>query len=200
MTSRDPKEFLSTLIKEKVTILNQTPSAFLQLVDACSENLSKNLLSLRYVIFGGEKLEFQSLANWYEMFDDENPSLINMYGITETTVHVTFRRLTKSDLKLQAKVANRLSNRRSKYLFSRQRIKPSSQWGPSRNVYLRAGLANGYINKPALTAEKFIPNPFTRCISNTRLYKTGDLGRYTPNKDIDYLGRIDHQIQLRGFR
>src|SRR5262249_26539337 len=96
--SRSPEAFHELLSREKVTVLNQTPSAFRQLMTADETRSRAGELSLRFVIFGGEALELQSLKPWFETHGDRQPKLVNMYGITETTVHVTYRPLTVGDL------------------------------------------------------------------------------------------------------
>src|SRR5262249_1539341 len=98
--SRSPEAFYELLCEQKVTVLNQTPSAFRQLIRVEESIDSIKRLSFRFVIFGGEALEIQSLRPWFDRHGDENPKLINMYGITETTVHVTYRPLTIADLDL----------------------------------------------------------------------------------------------------
>ena len=97
LVSRSPKAFYELLVREQVTVLNQTPSAFRQLIEA-EDAAGQKDLALRYVIFGGEALEMQSLRPWYERHGDRQPQLVNMYGITETTVHVTYRPLSERDL------------------------------------------------------------------------------------------------------
>ncbi len=88
--SRSPQDFYPLLLSEGVTVLNQTPSAFKQLARvACEAPPSSSPLPLRYVVFGGEALDVGSLQPWFERFGDRSPQLVNMYGITETTVHVT---------------------------------------------------------------------------------------------------------------
>ena len=100
--SRSPNDFYSLLVREQVTVLNQTPSAFKQLmaVDKVEESagVAESNLALRWVIFGGEALEFSSLAGWLDRHGDQRPQLVNMYGITETTVHVTYRPISARDL------------------------------------------------------------------------------------------------------
>ena len=98
LTSRSPEDFYELLVKEGVTVLNQTPSAFKQLMQAEEKLGVSRELRLRYVIFGGEALEMHSLKPWFERHGDRKPLLVNMYGITETTVHVTYRPLSASDL------------------------------------------------------------------------------------------------------
>ena len=99
LTSRSPEDFYRLLVNEGVTILNQTPSAFRQLMQAEDTLGVSDNLSLRYVIFGGEALEMHSLKPWFDRHGDQRPKLVNMYGITETTVHVTYRPLSAADVK-----------------------------------------------------------------------------------------------------
>jgi amino acid adenylation domain-containing protein len=199
LVSRSPQEFHSLLGQEQVTVLNQTPSAFQQLLKADAESTGK--LSLRYVIFGGEALELQSLEPWFEKHGDRHPQLVNMYGITETTVHVTYRPISVADLNNNASVIGCPIPDLQLYLLdSHQQRVPIGI--PGEICVGGAGLARGYHRRPELTAERFIANPLhakTEPISE-RLYRSGDLGRYLANGDIEYLGRLDHQVKLRGFR
>ncbi|MGZ8946431.1 MAG: non-ribosomal peptide synthetase [Methylococcaceae bacterium] len=196
--SRSPEEFYRLLIKEGVTVLNQTPSAFRQLIQIDQAIEDKNLLKLRYVIFGGEALDFSSLSPWFKKHGDQAPQLINMYGITETTVHVTYHALTKVDELNQKSVIGTALPDLQTYILDNN-LQPQAIGIPGELYVAGAGLARGYLNRPELTAEKFIPNPF--CDKpNARLYKTGDLVRWLPDGNIEYLGRIDQQVQLRGFR
>ncbi|AFY44054.1 non-ribosomal peptide synthetase [Nostoc sp. PCC 7107] len=197
--SRSPEDFYQLLVTQQVTVLNQTPSAFSQLIQLEESWGTRKQLSLRLVIFGGEALQLESLRPWFERHGDRSPQLVNMYGITETSVHVTYRPLTKADLELGlGSVIGRPIPDLQIYLLDRyQQLVPM---GVKGEMYVGgAGVARGYLNRPELTTEKFIDNPFSDR-PNARLYKTGDLGRYLPNGDIEYLGRIDNQVKIRGFR
>ncbi|MDZ7949845.1 non-ribosomal peptide synthetase [Nostoc sp. DedQUE09] len=197
--SRSPEDFYKLLLTQQVTILNQTPSAFSQLIQAEKSFGNTNKLSLRKVIFGGEALQLESLRPWFERHGDQFPQLVNMYGITETTVHVTYRPLTMKDLEVtSASVIGRPIGDLQVYLLDK--FRQSVPIGVPGEMYIGgAGVVRGYLNRPELTPLRFIPNPFSNK-PNARLYKSGDLGRYLPNGDIEYLGRIDHQVKVRGFR
>ena len=198
MVSRSASAFRELLVRERVTVLNQTPSAFRQLVQA-DRALPKADLALRYVIFGGEALEFQSLRPWFERYGDEKPQCVNMYGITETTVHVTYRVVRLADLEnnsgsnigvpipdLQVYVVDPAGNRVAV--------------GETGEMLVGGlGVARGYLNRPELTAQRFIANAFEP-EKSPRLYRSGDLARPLENGDLEYLGRIDHQVKIRGFR
>src|SRR5581483_5152725 len=196
LISRAPDEFYRLLHKERVTVLNQTPSSFRQLIQA-EEKVGHHDLALRYVIFGGEALEMQSLKPWYERHGDQKPLLVNMYGITETTVHVTYRPLSLNDTNGGSVIGRPIPDLQL-YILDQHR-QPVPIGVPGEMYVGGAGVARGYLNRPELTRERFIPDPFSSR-PGARLYKTGDLARFLVNGDVEYLGRIDHQVKIRGFR
>jgi amino acid adenylation domain-containing protein len=195
LVTRSPESFYELLCQQKVTILNQTPSAFRQLIQAEQAIATVGKLNLRLVIFGGEALEPLSLQPWFERHDDQSPQLVNMYGITETTVHVTYRPLSKADLNSTASLIGRPIPDLQIYLLD-EYLQPVPIGVPAQMYVGGAGVTRGYLNRPELTQQRFISNPF----NNSKLYKTGDLARYLPNGDLEYLGRIDNQVKIRGFR
>jgi len=198
-TRRSPEDFYRLLINEKVTVLNQTPSAFTQLMIAdenLNEKTSSTSMNLRYVIFGGEALNIAGLKPWFNRHGDTRPQLVNMFGITETTVHVTYRPLTREDAEdgSGSLIGNRLSDLTLYILDQSLRPVPVGVIG---ELYVGgSGLARGYLGRAALTNERFIANPF----GSERLYRTGDIARWTRRGDIEYCGRNDHQVKMRGFR
>ncbi|MHC1765982.1 MAG: amino acid adenylation domain-containing protein [Verrucomicrobiia bacterium] len=197
LVSRSPRTFHDLLVGERVTVLNQTPSAFRQLIQADAE--SNEELALRWVVFGGEALEFQSLRAWFERHGDQRPRLVNMYGITETTVHVTYRVITLADLEAGrgSVIGESIPDLTLHILDEHQRPCPV---GVAGEIAVGGeGVARGYLRRPELTAERFIPDPFSSK-PGARLYRSGDLARRLPDGDIEYLGRIDDQVKIRGFR
>jgi amino acid adenylation domain-containing protein len=196
--SRDPAAFRKLLVSERVTVLNQTPSAFRQLILADLDEAPAGY-ALREIIFGGEALELQSLKPWIERYGDAKPRLVNMYGITETTVHVTYRPITRADVE-----AGRGSviGRPIPDLYIRlldERGEPVPVGVPGEIWVGGAGVANGYLNRPDLTAQRFVTDPFDPSRS-ARLYRAGDLARRLPDGELEFLGRIDAQVKIRGFR
>ncbi|NQZ08155.1 MAG: amino acid adenylation domain-containing protein [Algicola sp.] len=202
--ARAPDDFYQLLIAEKVTVLNQTPSAFGQLnaIDALHANQDQQpSLSLRVVVFGGEALDLAQLSGWVERHGDNIPQLVNMYGITETTVHVTYRRIRSADIvRNKGSLIGRPIGDLTLYLLD-ERLMPVPIGVCGEMFVGGQGVTRGYLNQPQLTASRFIDNPFANDKSPAeRLYRTGDLARYQPDGEIEYLGRIDDQVKIRGFR
>ncbi|HWD19238.1 MAG TPA: amino acid adenylation domain-containing protein [Verrucomicrobiae bacterium] len=197
LVSRSPEAFYELLERERVTVLNQTPSAFRQLIWAENAAPEARRLSLRYVIFGGEALNLPMLRPWFDRHGDKTPCLINMYGITETTVHVTYRPIRQADLDvgLGSVIGDPIPDLEFLLLDEKLRLAPSGC--PGEICIGGPGLAKGYLNRPELTAEKFIPHPLGGA---GKLYRSGDLARRLPGGEIEYLGRMDCQVKIRGFR
>lgn len=196
LMSRDPEAFYNLVCTKNVTVLNQTPSAFRQFVPVDLEQSQK--LNLRYVIFGGEALDKTSLRPWFERHSDRSPQLVNMYGITETTVHVTYYPLTSADLDTTTSCIGVPIPSLYVYILDEQRQPvPTGLWG---EMYVGGGgVTRGYLNRPELSAERFIADP-SGDRPSAYLYKTGDLGRYNWDGRLEYLGRLDNQVKVRGFR
>ena len=199
LVSRSPKDFYALLREERVTVLNQTPSSFLQLIKLEKDHGPARDLSLRLVIFGGEALDLQTLRPWIADHGDQKPLLVNMYGITETTVHVTCRPLRAADVEQErgSVIGNPISDLQLYILDQHQQPVP---WRvPAELCVGGAGVARGYLNSPDLTAQKFIPDPYSE-VPGSRLYRSGDSARRLPDGEIEYLGRLDQQVKIRGFR
>jgi amino acid adenylation domain-containing protein len=193
--SRSPQDFYRLLQQEGVTVLNQTPSAFRQLIRAEESAAAPGSLALRYVIFGGEALDLSSLKPWFERHGDAKPQLVNMFGITETTVHVTYRPLSAADVGAGSMIGKPIPDLQV-YLLDEQ-LRPVARGEPGEIYVGGAGVARGYLNRPELTAQKFVADPAQ---PGRRLYRSGDLGRFHADDDLEYLGRIDSQVKIRGFR
>ncbi|HSF40227.1 MAG TPA: amino acid adenylation domain-containing protein, partial [Thermoanaerobaculia bacterium] len=195
--SRSPESFHDLLVHEKVTVLNQTPTAFRQLLRA--DDAARKETALRLVIFGGEALDLESLSPWMARHGSERPRLINMYGITETTVHVTYRPISAADVERgrTSPIGVPIPDLQLHLLDPASRPVPI---GVPGEIYVGGrGVARGYLNRPDLTAERFVPDPFSE-IPGERLYRTGDLARRRADGGVEYLGRIDTQVKVRGFR
>lgn len=195
-TTRDPAAFLRLLADEGVTVLNQTPSAFAALDRADHDRAGRDQLSLRLVIFGGEALDPRRLAGWYRR-RGEHAHLVNMYGITETTVHVTYRPLSPADAEQRSSLIGRPIPDLKLLLLDGETMRPVSRGEIGEIFVAGAGLARGYLNRPELNAARFVPHPDQ---PGARLYRSGDLARQVEDDDYEYLGRADQQVKIRGFR
>ncbi|HYC51574.1 MAG TPA: amino acid adenylation domain-containing protein [Gemmatimonadaceae bacterium] len=197
--TRSPERFHDLLSRERVTVLNQTPSAFKLLAQVDATTRRASALTLRYVIFGGEALALESLREWVSRHGDAEPQIVNMYGITETTVHVTYRRIRRADIdaRLGSVIGEPIPDLELYILDEQQRPVPV---GVAGEIYVGgAGVARGYLGRPVLTAERFLPDTFVEH-TGARMYRSGDKARWLSNGDIEYLGRLDHQVKIRGFR
>ncbi|HEY6794441.1 MAG TPA: amino acid adenylation domain-containing protein [Kineosporiaceae bacterium] len=192
--SRDAEAFWELLRKERVTVLSQTPSAFRQLAAVAADG-GYPATDLRLVVFGGEALEPAALRDWLAHYGDRSPRLVNMYGITETTVHVTLRPLGVADAGTTGSpIGSPLPDLGLAVLDADLEPVPA---GVKGELYVSgAGVSRGYLGRPGLTAERFLPDPFT----GGRMYRTGDLAILRPDGELVFCGRADQQVQLRGFR
>ncbi|MGV9433571.1 amino acid adenylation domain-containing protein, partial [Nocardia sp. NPDC003648] len=192
-TSRSPEQFRELLLAERVTVLNQTPSAFYQLI-AADLATTPGDYALRTVIFGGEALEPQRLTGWFARYP-RSPRLVNMYGITETTVHASYREITPETGSASV-IGGALAGLTVRVLDSRLRPVPV---GVPGEIYVSgAQLARGYLARPDLTASRFVADAYGA--PGSIAYRSGDLARWTADGDLEYLGRADQQVNLRGFR
>lgn len=197
--SRDPKRFHQLVHAEGVTVLTQTPSAF-RLFDRADDEAGRPASKLRYVVFAGEALDFRSLSDWVARHGDDRPHLVNMYGITETTVHSTYRRISKEDVgSRRSLIGLPLGDLELHVLDFAGRHVPV---GATGEIHIGGpGVALGYLGLPELTAERFVDLALWPEPGNTRrFYRSGDLARATEDGDLEYMGRADRQVKIRGFR
>jgi len=190
--ARDTLAFSELLVQEGVTILNQTPGAFYLLQDQVITDGSP--LQVRCVIFGGEALSPARLQPWKAQYPACR--LVNMYGITETTVHVTYREILDADI--AAGISNIGKPIPTLYCYILDQDQQLLPAGTAGELYVGgSGVARGYYRRPELSAARFINDPFN---AGNRLYRSGDLARRLPDGNMEYLGRIDEQVKIRGYR
>jgi amino acid adenylation domain-containing protein len=191
--ARNPEEFRELLHRERVTVLNQTPSAFGQLLSA--ERPGAGPLAVRLLIFGGEALDARALLPW---FDAHPCEVVNMYGITETTVHSTWTRVTRRAALAGSRAVGRALPGWSVHVLD-PRGRPVPPGVPGEIFVGGDGLARGYLGRPGLTAKRFPPDHLSGT-SGARLYRSGDRGRWRPDGVVEHLGRLDTQVKVRGYR
>ncbi|MEX3651029.1 non-ribosomal peptide synthetase, partial [Mycolicibacterium porcinum] len=188
---------LAVLVDEQVTVLSQTPSAFyaLQAVDGLEPGPSGQL-KLETVVFGGEALEPQRLRSWLDGHRG-SPRLINMYGITETTVHASFREICEADAVGSASPIGRPLGHLGFFVLDRS-LRPVPVGVVGELYVVGAGLGCGYWRRGELTSTRFVACPFGG--TGARMYRTGDLASWGSDGQLQYLGRADEQVKIRGYR
>jgi acyl-CoA synthetase (AMP-forming)/AMP-acid ligase II len=192
-----PSDFLELVRRERVTVLNQVPSAFRHLREAWEED-GRPDLPVRHLIFGGESVDLADVARFVDACGAAPPAVVNMYGITEATVHVTRKPLARGDMEglAVAPIGRPLPHLSVDVLDpAGRRVEP----GEVGEMWVAgAGVAAGYLNRPELTAERFRTIEIGGNL--LRAYRTGDLARVLPDGELDFAGRADEQIKVRGFR
>jgi nonribosomal peptide synthetase DhbF len=191
--TRSTADLLDLLVAEQVTVLNQTPSAFAELI-----HTEPRELPLRLIVFGGEALSFERVQEWYARHPESAARLVNMYGITETTVHVTMLPLDPALVGdgSRSLVGPAIPGLTVYVLDANLQLVPP---GVAGELYVSGrGLARGYLGRPGLTAGRFVADPFGA--PGDRMYRTGDRARWRADGNIDFLGRGDGQLKIRGFR
>jgi amino acid adenylation domain-containing protein len=196
-TCRSPRRFRELLRREQVTVLNQTPSAFRQLDAADRDATDAGLSHLRVVVFGGERLTAGMLAGWMDRWGDERPALVNMYGITETTVHASFRPIHRGDLARPDRSPIGVPLPDLRFLVMNASGEPAAVGEPGELYISGAGVSRGYLHRADLTTERFRTLPIA---GGERVYRTGDLVMADQTGEYHYVGRVDDQLKVRGFR
>lgn len=187
--AQDTKKLLEILKKEKVTVFNQVPSAFYNLLRTDGV---RDELKIRYLIFGGEALSPAKMKEWKSWHPETK--IINMYGITETCVHVTYREIGEKEIERGVSDIGNAIPTLKVYLMNEERLCGIGEVGEI--CVTGEGLARGYLKQKEMTDKKFVKNPF----GEGRMYRSGDLGRWNEDGNIEYLGRMDEQVKVRGFR
>ncbi|MEU2117651.1 amino acid adenylation domain-containing protein [Streptomyces sp. NPDC016459] len=198
-TARSPQDLLAFVERLGVTVFSQTPTAFKGVVAADTAEGSTRELALRHIVFGGERLDVNTLRPWIEARGDRAPVLVNMYGITETTVHSTFRVITADDLgdRTGSPIGVPIDDL-SLYVLD-EGLNPVPPGLVGELHVGGAGVTLGYSGSGGRTAQRFVPDPFSGT-PGSRLYRSGDLARVTEGGEFEYWGRADAQVKIRGFR
>ena len=196
---RDPRLLLELLNSTHVTVLNQTPVALYALIREIERD-PLPVPSLRLIMFGGEALIPARLKAWFDRHGDRRPRLVNLYGITETTVLVTSRPLCSEDATQASGSMIGMPIPEWRLHILDRALRPMPPGWAGELCVGGAGVAKGYLNRPDLTETKFVADPFS-ALPGDRLYRSGDLARWTPGgQDVEYLGRLDLQVKIRGYR
>ncbi|HEY8412853.1 MAG TPA: amino acid adenylation domain-containing protein, partial [Pyrinomonadaceae bacterium] len=191
---KDPPLFLKTLADHRVTRLVLVPSLLAAILDA-NQDLEAVSQSLRYCVCSGETLSPELATTFRERLP--HTRLINLYGSTEVAADVTCHEVQATEGSDRVPIGRPISNCRIYILDKHSKLAPA---GLAGELYVAGdGLAREYLHRPEFTAERFIPDPFSAA-PGARLFRTGDLARYLPDGSIDYLGRRDLQVKVRGFR
>ena len=196
---QDVPAFRELLVEHRVTVLNQTPLAFYNLA-SIEEHAVDHALGehLRMVIFGGDRLEPGALRAWAARYPPNTVALVNMYGITETTVHVTYRRLAGEDIALADRRSpiGRPLPETTVYVCDRH-LNPQPVGAPGEMLVGGSGVCQGYLDRPELTRARFVDDRFG---GSGRLYRSGDLAWRDASGALYFAGRNDDQVKIRGHR
>lgn len=193
-TLQDRMEFYKFFKEKRISVLCQTPTAFRMLIQQNKQFFEQRHIPTRYIILAGEALMPVWLKEWHDTFP--SCKIINMYGITETTVYSTYKEITEKEIAANKSNIGSSMPTCSMYVLDRDmQLTPS---GVTGEIYIGgSGVGRGYLGRPELTAERFIQSPFK---TGERLYRSGDFATVLPNGDIEYFGRRDDQIKVRGHR
>ena len=194
----DPRQFLATCAKWRITVLDLPTSYWRRLVDAMSRDACELPACIRMVIIGGEAAPRDAVARWKGAESTKHSVLLNTYGPTESTVVATYCNLaTVDEGGRETPIGKPLAN--TQVFVLSQDFEPVPI-GVTGEIFIGgSGIARGYLGRPGETAERFVPNPFGSDAGG-RLFRTGDLARIRPGGDLEFLGRKDAQVKVRGFR
>ena len=191
---KEPDKILKAIENQGITIMHFVPSmlsAFLKYIE--QKSIDNKSVKLRQVFTSGEALQINHVKEFYKYFS--NVKLSNLYGPTEATIDVSYYDCENKEYLKSIPIGKPIDNIKLYILDKHKQLQPLGVIG---ELYIGGdGLGRGYLNKPKLTAERFVENPF---IKGERMYKTGDLARWLPDGNIEYIGRIDHQVKIRGYR
>ena len=191
--AQDPNLFLDLMRKENVTVLNQTPTYFYKLLKS-EKDRNDRKLNVRYIIFGGEALKPNLIKDWHNIYP--NTKLINMYGITETTVHVTYKELSEKDLNSSiSNIGVPIPTLHVIIVDKNMNLLPFGVEGEM--CVIGEGVFKGYLNREDLNKTKLVTN---HKYSNKIIYRSGDTAIMHEDGNLEYIGRIDTQVKIRGFR
>jgi acyl-coenzyme A synthetase/AMP-(fatty) acid ligase/aryl carrier-like protein len=192
----DAAELLRIIERRKVTVINSAPSLFYTIVDAAKMDDFTSLASLQHLLLGGDPLVLSKLRPWLKSAHC-HCTVANIYGPTECTDISAWYAIEKNSIDLleMVPIGKPVDNARLYVLDKNGNLLPIGLVG---ELHIAGeGLARGYLNKPELTAEKFVPDPF---VPGARMYRTGDRVRWLADGNLEFLGRIDHQVKVRGIR
>ena len=194
----NPDALVDMLKQEKVTVLSQTPSAFRQLLVSGAFRRMQGLERLRLVAFSGEAVDTADLCTWFGVHKASGPRMVNTYAITETAGRITIREYQPDDLGEQtARNVGRPVGDTDVWILD-ERMQPVPTGAVGELVVAGPGVACGYLQRPELTAERFLSLQLNG--ASRRVYRTKDRARLLENGDIEFLGRADNQVKIRGYR
>jgi len=195
--AQDATAFLELLAEERVTVLGQVPSVFRALALAHQEG-GRPGLALRYLVFAGESVDLADISSFLKEYQGTPPTAVNMYGPTETTVYATHKVLSQADFDGPVRSPIGVGLAHLTLEIRDERLEPLVNGQIGELLIAGPGVAVGYLGRPELTAQRFVT--LDGPAGPQRYYRTGDLARKLPDGSIEYLGRNDQQIKLRGFR
>ncbi|WP_443659035.1 non-ribosomal peptide synthase/polyketide synthase [Clostridium algidicarnis] len=187
----NPLEISNLIVENKITFTYIPPLLLTNVYEELKK--SNREIKLNKLLVGVEAIRGKTLNNFYEL--NKQIEIINGYGPTESTICSTFYKVNGDEIEDKVVPIGKPVGNTKIYILNNNKLQPICV--PGELCISGDGLARGYLNKPELTSEKFVDNPFDQ---GTRMYKTGDLARWLPDGNIEFLGRIDNQVKIRGFR